>query len=79
MTENKKDNNWDTYRKTSIIPTNEMLIDMMRDLCLARRVLEKINSTYYMMTVDCLIKEYWNLQSMARARGLEKYPNIFEK
>lgn len=57
-----------------VIPTDETLLSMMEQLVNLISSMQAIDTKYFQMTVSSLRGTYDSLSSMARARGIEKYP-----
>ncbi len=66
------------WKKTGVISSNEKLLRMMQDLVDAYRLLNKIDSDYYIMAFDALVRDWYALSTIANARNIREYPRLYE-
>lgn len=70
--------NFQEWKRTGIISSDEKLLSMMRDIVDAYQMLNKIDRDYYMLVCDVLVRDWYTLSAIANARYIVDYPRLHE-
>lgn len=71
-----KKSDWETWTNKGIVPTNDLLLEMMQELVDAIHNIEHIYGQKASIVSRSMINDWYNLSLTAQARNLTTYPRI---